>query len=157
MRRFLLFFALAACGGGQTAPASDVATAAVPATPPAPAPGTAAPAAEVGPDGPADIAVPAFTVPTDADAVTRGKAVFDAKGCGGCHAFGSVLVGPDLNGVGARRTDTWIAKMFLHPDEMTKKDPNAKTLLGKHMVQMPNQGVEDGQIGDLIAFLKSHP
>lgn len=150
MRAIVFLLSLVACGG-SSAPGADVAVP-VPATV---APTAPAPAAEVGPDGPADIAAPHFEVGDDADDVAKGKATFDAKGCGACHAFGSVLVGPDLVGVGERRTDTWIAKMIMHPDEMTKKDPNAKALFGKHMLQMPNQGVPEDELGDLIAFLKS--
>ena len=148
MRAIVFVLGLVACGGGTPSPSADVAV--VPVAPVAPAV-----VAEVGPDGPADIAIPEFEVGTDADDIAKGKATFDAKGCGACHAYGSVVVGPDMAGIGERRTDKWIAKQILHPDEMTKKDPVSKALLGKHMVQMPNQGVSDAEIGDLIAFLKS--
>ena len=152
MRLAALFLGLVACGGEPDAPGRSV-----PATAAATTPVAAAPAAEVGPDGPADLTVPAFVVGDDADDVARGKVTFDAKGCGGCHAFGSVLVGPDLTGLAERRTDTWIAKMILHPDVMTKKDPAARELFKKHMLQMPNQGVAEGEVGDLIAFLTATP
>jgi cytochrome c len=129
----------------------------VPATPPpaAPAP-AAAPAAlgNVGPDGPDNLAVPAFTV--DAASVDKGKAVFDAKGCGACHQFGSKLVGPDLAGIGERRTTPWIAKMILHPSVMVKQDPVARKMFAETMVEMTSQGVADDEIGPLISFLVSH-
>lgn len=150
MRVIVFLLGLVACGGGSPSPSADVV-----ATPAVATPVAAAPAAEVGPDGPADIVIAEFEVGDDADDIAKGKATFDAKGCGACHAFGSVLVGPDMIGLGERRTDKWIAKQILHPDEMTKKDPVAKALLGKHMVQMPNQGVSADEIGDLIAYLKS--
>lgn len=152
MRAIVFVLGLVACGGGAPSPGADVAVTPAAATV---APTAPAVAAEVGPDGPADITAPVFTVGTGPEAVAKGKATFDAKGCGACHAFGSILVGPDLNGVGERRTDLWIAKMITHADEMTKKDPNAKALFAKHMLQMPNQGVADAELGDLIAFLKS--
>ncbi|MEQ1505993.1 MAG: cytochrome c, partial [Myxococcota bacterium] len=103
------------------------------------------------------LAVPAFTVATDAATIEKGKAVFDARGCGACHQFGSKLVGPDLNGIAERRTPDWIAKMVKHPNLMVRQDPEAKKLLGELMVEMPNQGVEDAELGPLVSFLASHP
>lgn len=144
---FLLALLLG-CGGPAPTEAPATPVASPVATPAAPA--------EVGPDGPGDVPAPTFTMPTDGDAaIARGKATFEAKGCPACHQFGGVLVGPDLTGLGDRRTDVWIAKMIRHPDAMTKKDPSAKALLAKHMVQMPDQGVPDADLGDLITFLKS--
>lgn len=145
MRTFLLLL-LGGCG-------SDPA----PSTGPAPvAPPTPPPAAAVGPDGPADLAIPDVTVSTDPAVVARGEAVFGAKGCGGCHKFGEKLVGPDLNGVGERRSPTWIGRMIRHPGDMVRRDPVAKRLLGETMTEMPNQGVADDELSPLVSFLASH-
>jgi cytochrome c len=111
---------------------------------------------EVGPDGPADLKVPDLSsIPTDADSVAKGKVVFDQKGCGGCHAFGKKLVGPDLVGITERRTPVWVGKMIQHPEQMTKEDPVAKGLYRSLMVQMTNQGVSDEELPNLIAYVGS--
>lgn len=158
MRSVLILVVLAACGG-TTAGSEPAAATTAPATTtaaPAPAP-AAAPAgiADVGPDGPADLAVPAVTISTDHEDIEAGEKVFTEKGCPACHQFGSKLVGPDLNNVTDRRTPTWIARMVRYPEQMTKQDPQAKKLFGELMVQMSNQGVADDQLVPLIAYLHS--
>ena len=111
---------LLACSGGSTVTPPPTA-AAHPAPAPVAAPAAAAGTAEVGPDGPAALSVPAFTLSDDAAVIAAGKAVFDAKGCGACHQFGSKLVGPDLKGLTERRSPAWIAKeMIKYPEQMTK-------------------------------------
>jgi cytochrome c2 len=104
------------------------------------------------------IEVPAFEISTAQADIDKGKEVFNAKGCGGCHKIGGgKLVGPDLQGVTARRDKTWIARMILHPEIMTKEDPTAKDLFKTYMTQMTNQGVDPKeQLPYLVAFLKSN-
>lgn len=153
MARVLFLVGLASCAGGAPSPSAPP-----PASPaPAPAPpASAAPdLAPVGPDGPDDLAIPTFAV--DPAQTDRGKAVFDAKGCGACHQFGSKLVGPDLNGIGERRSAAWIARMIRHPSAMVKRDPTAKQLFREAMVEMTDQGVADDEVGPLVSFLVSHP
>ena len=128
-------------------PSSAPATVATPTAPTAPV--------NVGPDGPESIAVPAIELSTDPAVIAKGQAVFDAKGCGACHQFGSKLVGPDLDGVLTRRTPTWVARMVLHPEVMTKEDPTARKLFAELMVQMTNQGVPPEDVPALLSFLKS--
>jgi hypothetical protein len=139
-----------ACGGGDSpAPAASApaAAAAVPAPPPAVA---------VGPEGPASIVVPALaSIPTDAASVAEGEKVFTAKGCGGCHKFGSKLVGPDLAGLTSRRPTPWIQRMISEPETMTKQDPVAKDLFRTYMVQMTKQGVSADEMPKLLAYIKS--
>lgn len=146
-----VLFTLSLLGGCGSAPAPS-SPAPAPTAPPSPPA-----AAEVGPDGPADLSIPALNVSTDADVIAKGRAVFDAKGCGGCHKFGEKLVGPDLNGLGARRTTPWIGRMIRHPGEMVKRDPVARQLLRETMTEMTNQGVSDEELSPLISFLVSHP
>ena len=95
------------------------------------------------------------SIATDSKSINAGADVFSARGCGGCHAFGHKVVGPDLVGVTSRRTIIWIEKMVLYPSEMTATDPVAKQLLRDHMVQMPDQGVTDDEIKLLLAYIKS--
>jgi mono/diheme cytochrome c family protein len=149
MRSIILLALLTACGGS-----TDVKPPAAPVT--GEHEDHEAAENEVGPDGPTDLSVPTFgAIPTDADSIAKGQAVFDAKGCGGCHAFGKKVVGPDLLGVGDRRSPTWIGRMVLHPEQMTKEDPTAKGLYRTLMVQMTNQGVPEADLPYLIAYITS--
>jgi cytochrome c551/c552 len=147
---FALF--LAACAGSAPPPETKTATV---APIPAAAPAAAAPAAPVGPEGPADLSVPSITLSDDPAVVAQGKAVFEAKGCGGCHKFGEKLVGPDLKGVLDRRQVAWAEKMIRYPEKMTKEDPVAKGLLGALMVQMSDQGVSEAELTPLLSYVKS--
>lgn len=147
---------LAACGGEPSTPATPP-----PATPAAaPKAAPAAPVA-VGPDGPTSIPLPAgfpatrADLPTDAATLARGGEVFTAKGCAGCHKFGSKLVGPDLVGVADRRSPAWIARMISKPEVMIKEDPVAKQLFAETMTPMANQGVPDADLAPLIAWIAS--
>ncbi|MCK6528406.1 cytochrome c [Myxococcota bacterium] len=145
---FAALIALGGCGGSTDGTGSSTA----PPTPVAPA---ASPAAEApSPDGPADLAIPdVSSLPTDAASLARGKSVFDGKGCGACHAFGSKLVGPDLTGLKERRSTPWLARMIRHPEQMTKRDPVAKDLFRTHMVQMTDQRIDDEDLKLLLAYL----
>lgn len=143
-----MLFLLLACADDAPAAASA----------PAPAPPAApAPAAEVvGPDGPADIAVPLIaSVSTTSADVQAGHEVWEARGCGGCHNFGTKLVGPDLVGVTTRRSVPWVERIIADPEAMTKRDPVAKDLFRSHMVQMPKQGVTDAELPQVIAYIRS--
>lgn len=151
MSVILLVLGLVACGGGEKPAAEATPPAAAPAAPAAPAP-----AAEVGPDGPADLAVPALAeISKDPAVVAEGEKVWNARGCGGCHQFGAKLVGPDLVGLGQRRSIPWTARMIQHPDEMIKRDPVAKDLYRSHMTPMPKQGVTDEDLPKLLAYIQS--
>ena len=90
---------------------------------------------------------------SDDAVIAKGKATFDAKGCGACHQFGSKLVGPDLTGLTERRSLPWIAKMIRYPEQMTKTDPVAKELFRSLMVQMTDQGVTDADLPALVSYL----
>jgi mono/diheme cytochrome c family protein len=154
-------FALILAGCGTPPSPNPTPTPATPPSAPAaanPAPtASAAPpeSAPVGPDGPSSISVPNIEVSTDATVVAKGEQAFTKYGCGACHQFGSKLVGPDLVGVTARRTPTWIARMVAAPEVMTKQDPVAKDLFRTLMVQMTNQGVTPDELGPLVSYLKS--
>lgn len=153
----LVLVHLVACGGGSEAPAPAPAPAApAPAAAPAPSASSSAPAEEVGPDGPSDLAIPTIAeISTDPALATEGEKVWNTRGCGGCHQFGAKLVGPDLVGVTQRRSIAWISRMVLHPDVMIKRDPVAKDLFKTHMTPMPKQGVTDEELPKLLAYVKS--
>ena len=63
-----------------------------------------------------------------AQTAAQGEAIFNQK-CTGCHTIGKGrLVGPDLEGVTARRSQDWLVQFISSPDKMiAAKDPRART------------------------------
>ena len=53
--------------------------------------------------------------------LARGRALFEETGCIGCHKLKGVggVIGPELEGVGARRSPEWLSKHFRVPAEVT--------------------------------------
>lgn len=86
-----------------------------------------------------------------------GQALF-VKACGSCHTVGrGDLVGPDLDGVFARRERAWLTRFLLAPDVMRiQKDPIALALSARYQgVVMPNLGLSETDVSDLFAYLES--
>jgi len=143
-----------ACGGGeqQTSSTDEQTTA-----------GTETPAAveSVDPDSKSDSkGVGRFTSvpvgPIDNAMAAKGKEVFTSK-CMACHrATDEKIVGPGLKGVTKLRTPEWIMNMITNPEEMTKKDPWAKALFEKHLVQMTFQNVSDDEARQILEFLRKN-
>ena len=105
----------------------------------------------------AAIKVPDVVYSTAQADLDKGKELYAAKGCNGCHKIGGgKLVGPDLKGVTARRDKQWLAKMILRPDVMIKEDPVAKDLFKTYMTPMPNQGVSEADLPALMSYLKAN-
>lgn len=73
----------------------------------------------------------------------KGKQVFLAQACATCHKIGDAggVLGPDLSGVGLRRTSAWLKKYLLDPRAF---DPQNK---------MPPPVVKGKELDDLIAYL----
>jgi cytochrome c551/c552 len=84
----------------------------------------------------------------------RGRAIFRAKGCTACHAYGQRLTGPDLKGVTRRRTARWMEQQILHPEIMTKQDPIAQALMEEYALRMSNQGLTPEEAAAVIEHLK---
>lgn len=85
-----------------------------------------------------------------------GKEFFD-KECSGCHTIGGGdSGGPDLKGVGGRRSGDWLERIIVEPDKLTAdKDPTQLALVKKHGGEMPNLGVSRQDARKVIAYLQS--
>ncbi len=91
----------------------------------------------------------------DSKSAEKGEAVFKEKGCPACHTIGGgKLSGPDLAGVTERREEEWLKKWLKSPDTMIMTDPIAKEMLKEYFVPMPNQGLTDEEVDEIIVYLK---
>ena len=85
-----------------------------------------------------------------------GKSIFEGK-CAACHQLSDEkIVGPGLAGVTERRQPEWVMNMIINPEEMTKKDPEAKKLLAEHLTQMTNQNVTEQDARAILEFLRQN-
>lgn len=94
----------------------------------------------------------------DTISAARGKSVFEAKGCTGCHTLGKGdLSGPDLKGLFDRRDAGWVQKWLVSPDAVfAADDPTAKALLGKYNLKMPNMGLAPDEIQSVMAYISAN-
>ncbi|MCB0365772.1 MAG: c-type cytochrome [Bdellovibrionaceae bacterium] len=86
----------------------------------------------------------------------EGGELFKAK-CAMCHNIGKGrLVGPDLAGVGEKRSEAWLLGFIKSPQSMVNKgDADAKALVAEFQMVMPNQDVTDAQIKAILAYVAS--
>ncbi|MCM0080692.1 cytochrome c [Geomonas sp. Red32] len=84
----------------------------------------------------------------------EGKDLFQAR-CASCHTVGGGdSVGPDLKGVGSRRSSDWLVRMITEPDRLSAgKDPTQVGLVKKYGMEMPKLGVSREDAQKIIAFL----
>lgn len=78
------------------------------------------------------------------------------KSCYGCHSIGGGdKQGPDLKGVGTRRTRAWLATFVASPSTMNAAgDPIATDLFRRFSSQvMPDQALSSEQIESMIDFI----
>jgi cytochrome c2 len=92
---------------------------------------------------------------SDEAAVKKGRSLFQARGCFGCHTVGKgKLAGPDLAGITEKREADWLRKWLKTPDEMLGSDPIAKELMKEYNNQkMPNLKLKDDEVENLLHFL----
>jgi nitrite reductase (NO-forming) len=97
--------------------------------------------------------IPATPVPSEPSAV-KGKLSFESK-CLACHSIGGGdKLGPDLLAVSKRRNDAWLAKWLKSPEQMLQSDGDAKAMLDKYKLPMPNQNLSEEEIREFVAYFK---
>ncbi len=86
----------------------------------------------------------------------KGKEIFTKK-CASCHTVGGgKLMGPDLQGVTAKRDLDWLRRFIQKPSALIEeKDPTALALLEEYGAPMPDLGLSDEEVEHLIAFLRA--
>ncbi|MCO6441797.1 MAG: c-type cytochrome [Nitrococcus mobilis] len=85
---------------------------------------------------------------------SAGATLFQQK-CAACHTIGQGdRVGPDLKGVTKERDEAWLKEWLKDPAAMIASgDPTAKEISAKYPMTMPNLGLSNQQIDDLIAYM----
>lgn len=90
-----------------------------------------------------------FTV--DSTLAAKGRRVFAARACQGCHTIGKGdLSAPDLAGVLERRSESWVRKWLRDPTPMLEKDDTARQMLSRYNIRMPNLKLTDEEIQALL-------
>ncbi len=77
--------------------------------------------------------------------------------CSGCHTIGGGrLVGPDLQGVGERRSEAWIIKFVQHSQQLVAAgDPDAVAIFEKfNRIPMPDWPLSDEEIRGIIGYIR---
>ncbi|WP_457606024.1 Sec-dependent nitrous-oxide reductase [Nitratifractor sp.] len=89
------------------------------------------------------------------EAARRGHEAYLEGGCNGCHVIGKVSSGPDLVGVLQRHKngEKWVREWILHPEKMYD-NPYIKSMTNYFNLRMPNQGMTEKQVDDIIEYLK---
>ncbi len=97
--------------------------------------------------------IPATAVPSTPEAV-QGKLAFESK-CLACHTIGGGdRLGPDLLGVTERRAEAWIVRFLRDPEGMFQTDPEARALLERYVVPMPNQNLTEAEITQYVSYFR---
>lgn len=98
----------------------------------------------------------ALTHPLNADMVTKGHAIYDAK-CTSCHKLtDEKLVGPGWKGVTDRQKPEWIMNFITNTSVMLDSDMVAQALIATCLVRMPSQDLTDDQARDMLEFMRKN-
>jgi cytochrome c551/c552 len=112
----------------------------------------------------ASASVPTTAVAAASSQVERGRTLFYAKGCVGCHKkqgeAGEVSVGPDLTGLAVRaghRKPGMSAEDYVYESIKTPSAFVVPDFAGLTPFGMPDLGLSDAEIDALTVFLLGTP
>jgi mono/diheme cytochrome c family protein len=86
-----------------------------------------------------------------------GQATFEAV-CSACHTIGGGrLVGPDLQGVGERRSEAWIIAFVQHSQQLVAEGDSTAVALYKEYgeLPMPDQALSPDAVREILAYIRS--
>lgn len=88
-------------------------------------------------------------------AAAKGEEAFLRGGCSGCHVVGKTSSGPDLTGVLTRHEngEKWVADFIKNPQSKYNEE-YVKAMISVFNLKMPDQHMEDGEIKNIIQYLK---
>lgn len=91
----------------------------------------------------------------DQTLAASGQALFKTK-CTACHKPTKKFIGPAPVGIFTRRSPAWVMNMILNPDEMVKKDPDAKQLLIENNGSpMANQSLTEAEARSILEYFRT--
>jgi len=85
-----------------------------------------------------------------------GRDVFVTRGCNSCHGVGTgTVIGPDLKGVGTRRTPEWLRSLLADPAATIRASAELQSWPAAYgNIVMPNQNLSTQQIEALVRYLE---
>ena len=85
----------------------------------------------------------------------EGEVTFNSI-CSACHKLDQKFIGPALIGVTKRRTPEWIMNMIMNPEQMVKKNAQAKRLHMEYVSPMVNQGLTEIETRSILEYFRSN-
>ena len=85
----------------------------------------------------------------------KGEVKFNSI-CSACHKLDKKFIGPALIGVTKRRTPEWIMNMIMNPEQMVKKNAQAKQLHMEYASPMVNQGLTETETRSILEYFRSN-
>ena len=83
----------------------------------------------------------------------EGEVIFNSI-CSACHKLDQKFIGPALIGVTKRRTPEWIMNMIMNPEQMVKKNAQAKKLQMEYASPMVNQGLTEAETRSILEYFR---
>ena len=85
----------------------------------------------------------------------EGEVTFNSI-CSACHKLDQKFIGPALIGITKRRTPEWIMNMIMNPEQMVKKNAQAKKLHMEYTSPMVNQGLTEAETRSILEYFRSN-
>ena len=83
----------------------------------------------------------------------QGEVIFNSI-CSACHKLDQKFIGPALIGVTKRRTPEWIMNMIMNPEQMVKKNAQARRLRMEYASPMVNQGLTEAETRSILEYFR---